>query len=256
MNNTQKVYNQKLTDTIRSAEAICLRKIDYSETSQIATFITDEWGKVSVIAKGSKRQKHTTLMPIELLHVYKIIYRDKSPQYLNILTHMDIVSSYSNVAEDYNQYLSTCNILGLCNTLLQNDQPHRELYNSVKSFLDELLVTPLTTQLVTMKRTAMILDLTGFYPSLLQCYECKKKISTRTVMFSFAFGSSICNNCWNHHSDSMQLELKTLYLIDYLKKGAVDEMKHYGKHNFLQAEQLLTKHIAYITEKRSKKPKI
>ncbi|MHC4155757.1 MAG: DNA repair protein RecO, partial [Planctomycetota bacterium] len=38
-------------------EAICIRAVDYSETSQIVTFFTRANGKVGAIAKGSKRPK-------------------------------------------------------------------------------------------------------------------------------------------------------------------------------------------------------
>ena len=36
-------------------QAVCIRTIDYSETSQVATFFARNTGKLTVIAKGAKR---------------------------------------------------------------------------------------------------------------------------------------------------------------------------------------------------------
>ncbi|MBM4027044.1 MAG: DNA repair protein RecO, partial [Planctomycetes bacterium] len=36
-------------------QAICLRTVDYSETSQVVTLFARQAGKVRAIAKGSKR---------------------------------------------------------------------------------------------------------------------------------------------------------------------------------------------------------
>ncbi|MFQ6036643.1 MAG: DNA repair protein RecO, partial [Sedimentisphaerales bacterium] len=47
--------------------AICIRAVDYSETSQIVTFFTRATGKIRAIAKGSKRPKSAFDGPIEIL---------------------------------------------------------------------------------------------------------------------------------------------------------------------------------------------
>ena len=37
--------------------AICLRTVNYSETSQVVTLLTREYGKIALMAKGSRRVK-------------------------------------------------------------------------------------------------------------------------------------------------------------------------------------------------------
>jgi len=46
--------------------AVCLHKVDYSETSQVLRFFTPDSGKINCIAKGSKRKKSAFLAPFEL----------------------------------------------------------------------------------------------------------------------------------------------------------------------------------------------
>ena len=54
--------------------AICIRAVDYSETSQIVTLFTKQNGKIGAIAKGSKRPKSSFDGPIELFAYGRIIF--------------------------------------------------------------------------------------------------------------------------------------------------------------------------------------
>ena len=54
--------------------AICIRAVDYSETSQILTFFSRDNGKFSAIAKGSKRPKSAFDGPIEIFAYGKIVF--------------------------------------------------------------------------------------------------------------------------------------------------------------------------------------
>ena len=66
--------------------AICIRAVDYSETSQIVTFFTRDTGKISAIAKGSKRPKSTFDGPIEILSHGRIVFADSNTEKLATLT--------------------------------------------------------------------------------------------------------------------------------------------------------------------------
>ncbi len=59
---------------IEKATGVIVRLADYSDTSQIATFVTDTAGIVRAIAKGSKRQDSATGGPLDLLTVNEIVF--------------------------------------------------------------------------------------------------------------------------------------------------------------------------------------
>ncbi|HOV78047.1 MAG TPA: recombination protein O N-terminal domain-containing protein, partial [Sedimentisphaerales bacterium] len=54
--------------------AVCIRTVDYSETSQILTLFGRLSGKIRAIAKGSKRVKSAFEGPIEVLSCGQIVY--------------------------------------------------------------------------------------------------------------------------------------------------------------------------------------
>ncbi len=76
--------------------AICIRAVDYSETSQIVTFFTRETGKINAIAKGSKGPKSAFDGPIELFASGKIVFVQKSER-LAILTEFKQQSYFSHL---------------------------------------------------------------------------------------------------------------------------------------------------------------
>jgi DNA repair protein RecO len=69
-------------------EGICLRRIDYSNTSQVASFLTPDAGRVSVIAKGVTRApKKGIRTGFDLLSRYELIYAIRRSGALQNLTY-------------------------------------------------------------------------------------------------------------------------------------------------------------------------
>jgi len=59
---------------VEKATGVVIRLTDYSETSQIATFLTDSFGKVTAIAKGAKRPKSGTGGALDMLTLNEIVF--------------------------------------------------------------------------------------------------------------------------------------------------------------------------------------
>lgn len=75
--------------------ALCLRKLDYSETSQILSLLTEKLGTVSVIAKGAKRPKSSTGGPLDVMCLYEVVIYDRSKRgVLNILAQAQLTDFF------------------------------------------------------------------------------------------------------------------------------------------------------------------
>ena len=66
--------------------AICLRKTDFSETSQVVTFFTRDAGKLGAMAKGARRKKSSFDGAIELFTYGEIVYSQKESAKMATLT--------------------------------------------------------------------------------------------------------------------------------------------------------------------------
>ncbi|MCC6465152.1 MAG: DNA repair protein RecO [Planctomycetes bacterium] len=75
--------------------ALCLRKIAFSETSQILTLLTDKLGTVGAIAKGAKREKSSVGGPMDLMCLYQTVLYDRTRrQVLSILAQAELLDFF------------------------------------------------------------------------------------------------------------------------------------------------------------------
>src|SRR5579863_10308152 len=78
---------------IQKTDALVLRAIDYSETSQIVWFFTREHGRVHAIAKGARRARSPFEGALEpLVHGEILFYRKK--QRMNEESGLDILKEF------------------------------------------------------------------------------------------------------------------------------------------------------------------
>ena len=120
--------------------AICIRAIDYSETSQIVTFFTRATGKISAIAKGSKRPKSAFDGPIEIFSHGKIVFSDSNKEKLATLTEFEqqpTQYAIRNTRYDISLFALNCCYFSaeLLNSLTHDYDPHPDLFDSFLQFL-------------------------------------------------------------------------------------------------------------------------
>ncbi|MBX3473217.1 MAG: DNA repair protein RecO [Planctomycetes bacterium] len=88
-----------------TTHALCLRKIDFSETSQILTLLTDKLGTTGAIAKGAKREKSSIGGPLDLLCLYQVVLYDRSRRgTLSILAQAELIDFFAAARRDYESF--------------------------------------------------------------------------------------------------------------------------------------------------------
>ncbi|OGG53065.1 MAG: DNA repair protein RecO [Candidatus Handelsmanbacteria bacterium RIFCSPLOWO2_12_FULL_64_10] len=114
-------------------EAVCLRRIDYSETSQVLHLYTRDSGKVHAIAKGSKRRRTRFNGPFDILGRYEIVRYPKPPGQLDLLTESDLLEDFAPLRRDYGRFAAACYALDVVETLTVEASPDRGLYELLVS---------------------------------------------------------------------------------------------------------------------------
>lgn len=88
--------------SLTTTHALCLRKIDFSETSQIVTLLTDKLGTTGGIAKGAKREKSSVGGPLDLMCLYQVVLYDRSRRgTLSILAQAELVDFFPAARANY-----------------------------------------------------------------------------------------------------------------------------------------------------------
>jgi DNA repair protein RecO (recombination protein O) len=220
--------------------AICIRAVDYSETSQIVTFFTKANGKISAIAKGSKRPKSAFDGPIEIFSHGRIVFTDSSREKLATLTELESASGtgiFTGTGGDL-FVLNCCYFAAeLLNKMTHDYDPHPELFDSFLMFLqnatgkenkNRILALLVIFQLVLLKEV-------GLQPVLDCCANCKSQYAERRTQYEIHFSSTangiICRDCESSFPDKIRLSppaadcLGNLKLIAEAKEKTLNEIE-------------------------------
>lgn len=116
--------------------AICVRTWDWSETSQTAVLITKNHGMIRVLAKGSKRDRSAFSGGLELCthgHMGAIL-RPSSD--LALMTHWDLLDPMRGVRQGLLPYNTAMLGVDLIPRLIQDHDPHPEVYEALYGLLE------------------------------------------------------------------------------------------------------------------------
>ena len=208
--------------------AICIRAIDYSETSQIVTFFARASGKIDAIAKGSKRPKSPFDGPIEILSHGNIVFIDSNREKLATLTEFQQQPALRNLYG--NLFVLHCCLFGaeLLNKLTHDYDPHPGLFDSFLEFMQnaneqqptgdrqgDILALLILFQLTLLKEI-------GLQPILSHCVNCKKSHEARATSSEIYFSSSangiICRDCEPSFPDKIRLTKEASACLVSLKQ--------------------------------------
>lgn len=173
---------------------VCLCKIDFSETSQVLRFFTPEHGKISCIAKGSKRRKSAFLAPIDLLSVYDLIRIEKRPGTLDILTQAERLRTFTRLRADYPRFVAACYAAEFTREFAPEGQKVEGLYERLVEALERLEAgVPVPDALFSFEAQAF--RALGYLPRVRECGVCRKAVSRPDTYFSVRDGGALCVEC-------------------------------------------------------------
>jgi len=239
--------------------AICIRATDFSETSQIVIFFSREHGKISAIAKGSKRPKSAFGGTIEMFSNGKIVFTDTDKEKLSTLTEFE--PNYGESAQgglQKNLFALNCCFFAaeLLNKLTHDYDPHPELFDSFLQFLQdakEEKENKQTLVLLIFFQLSLLKEI-GLQPILNSCVNCKSSHQSRAtsdeIYFSSFANGIICKDCEMSFPDKIRISKQTANCLGNLKLIAESQEKI-----LKEIEKILIHHFTELLGHRLKMAK-
>lgn len=195
---------------------ICLRKLDYSETSQILLLFGREHGLLRVIAKGAHRRTKAGASKfdggLDLLDVGDAVFTFDPAKELNLLTEWGLREGHLELRRSLRAMYLGQYAAELIARLFQEHDAHPALFDRLLQTVPEL-PTPRAEEAF----LAFQLDLlreSGYLPELGRCGECNLPAGEgETAWFSPHRGGVVCRNCEGAVPDRMPLDSRLLRLI-------------------------------------------
>lgn len=123
-------------------QAICIRLIDWSETSQIVALLTEEHGTLRGLAKGAKRTSPSSVARysggIELLTLGQAVGMIRPSAELANITEWDLQQGYWHLRQDLNAQRTALYAADLAGALVSELDPHPRAFAALGILLETL----------------------------------------------------------------------------------------------------------------------
>ena len=241
---------------------ICLRKVEYSETSQILTLFGQAHGVVRVIAKGAHRTTKQGASKfgggIDLLDLGQAVFTLDLEKNLGTLTEWTLVDGHLELRRNLRAMYLAQYAAELVSFLIEEHDPHEELFDRLEQTLIEL---PTARQEEVF--LAFELDLlreTGYLAELSTCVSCNSSLSDRELTyFSAARGGAICRNCEGVVPDRIGIDPRLLRMVQTLLRlprgnGHPHRLPRLTRYQTDPVNRLLAGHIEHTLQRRLRLP--
>jgi DNA repair protein RecO (recombination protein O) len=234
-------------------EAICIRALDYSETSQVVTFFTRANGKVGAIAKGSKRPKSAFDGPIEVFSHGSIVFSDANREKLATLTEFEQQPAFTNLS--INLFAFNCCLFAaeLTEKMTEDYDPHPQLFDSFLRLLQNVNERGDALALLILFQLSLLKEV-GLQPIVNACANCKRKYEVQDRRYEVYFSSSanglICRDCEGSFPDKIKITPESAGCL-----GNLNIIPNADERTQREIEKALVYHFTELLGRRPKMAK-
>jgi DNA repair protein RecO (recombination protein O) len=238
-------------------EAICIRALDYSETSQIVTFLTRQSGKVGAIAKGSKRLKSAFDGPIEVFSHGRIVFSDSNKDKLATLTEFEQQPAFTDLSANLLTFNCCLFAAELTEKMTEDYDPHPQLFEHFVELLKNIGDTGNksrdTIALLILFQLSLLKEV-GLGPVVSACANCKRRYEIRDTRCEVYFSSSanglVCRDCEGSFPDKIKITPESAACL-----GNVNMIPNADERTLREIEKVLVYHFTELLGHRPKMAK-
>jgi DNA repair protein RecO (recombination protein O) len=241
---------------------ICLRKVEFSETSQILSLFGRAHGLMRVIAKGAHRTTKAGASKfgggIDLLDIGEAVFTLDLEKPLGILTEWKLQEGHLALRRNLRAIYLAQYAAELVGLLIEEHDPHPDLYNRLEQTLADLATPRLEESFL-----AFQLDLlreTGYLPELPACVACNAVLTEREpAYFSPARGGVVCRNCEGVIPDRQPIDNRLLRMVQSILRlprsdGSAQRLPRLTRHQTNPVNRLFASHIEHTLQRRLRLP--
>lgn len=232
--------------------AICLRTSDYSETSQVATFLTRGMGVVRLLAKGTKRPKSKSGGALDLLAEGDLLF--SLPRSEGLGTLMEFSESVSH--GDLRRKGGTLNValymIELTGEMFAESDPHPEMFDLLSRALRRLGQPDAPPQAVLAYFQWRLLRHAGLLGAMDSCVSCGRALGGPArqagggeLFFSSQAGGVLCGACSRSAREAYRLGRGVLEAMATLQSAEAGQRVSLPEPQARDANRLLAYHAMH-----------
>ena len=235
--------------------AIVLRTRVHGESDKIVTFLTQDWGKLTGIAKGAKRSRRRFVNVLELFTHVRLRFRPSRSAELAFILGCELVQAFRRPSQDLQRFALASYMVELTDVMVAGREAGQEIYTLLLQALVSLEAsTPLPALFLPAFELRLLVEL-GYAPNLRSCHVCRTAILPRptdgpALRFSPSLSGLLCPRCDTQGGATFRLTPETLGLLQtWLASvhlpaaGAADRSPRISQETRSLVSRLLAQHL-------------
>lgn len=241
---------------IHQTPAIVLKKFDFRETSLIVHFYTRDFGKLSGILKGIRKEPAKFASTVELFSYNDIVFYKSRNSSLHLVSQCDLKDNYTLVRQNMFKIGAASLIIELIDILMHEEDKNEEIFNLGLVTLKELEMTDNPEKIMTIFKIK-ILALSGFKPNFDSCVSCNSKVIDQTK-FSLKLGGLLCMRCYGKDFNTRSIFRGTIASILHIQRNDFKTNLNLGLNPQIkkELELILNAFLRFHLEKDIKSEKV
>lgn len=228
--------------------AIVLKRRDQGEADRLLTVLTPDRGKLTLLAKGVRRQASRKAGHVEpFTHVDLLIAKGKS---LDLITQAETIAAHRPLREDLWRSTWAYYVVELADAFTVDADPQALLFELLAETLDRL--SQGTDPALCVRYYELhLLGLVGYQPQLFRCVQCNELLQPEVNFLSLDRGGVLCPKHGVNHPETIALALPVFKLLRFLQTRTWPEVAllQVSPATARQAESVLARYIVYHLER-------
>ena len=198
---------------IIKTEAVVLSKINYGDTSIIASLYSKDSGKMSVIIKGGRSPKSKIGMMVDPLNHLEIVFYKKESRDVQLLSGVEIISHFHHLKEDLERLKYSYAVIELVKNLSPENEPNIKTFKGIVRILSLFDSSNESPEILFGRFFLFFIEEVGYQLQLFKCSVCgKDDLKNKILGYNYDRGL-LCEDCRAENINNYEINSE---LFDYL----------------------------------------
>ena len=203
---------------IIKTEAIVLSKMNYGDSSSIASLFSEDLGKISVIVKGARSPKSKYGKIVDPLNYLSVVLYKKESREIQLLSGADIIEHFPSMKNDLDKLEYAYGVVELVKNLLADHEVNKRIFKGIIKILTRLNSGEEKPEITFGRFFMFLLKETGYEIQIDSCAICGKDKFNDVLYYNFEKGL-ICGECKKTVVDNYDVNLELLRYLNCLKNN-------------------------------------
>jgi len=231
-----------MPDIIKT-KGFILKTAPFKESSLFITLLTNDCGKIKVLAKGARRPKSKFCGTMEIFNLDEIIFYKKETKEVYTLSDASVIEDFKTLRLSPRKVNAGMVLCEFFEKTLPPEEYSRSAFRLLFGFLKDLQKTS-TSRIKPLTICYLIKALpeSGVRPHLTDCVRCSKKVvyDDKKIDFSIAAGGVVCEK--DYDDTVIFLKKETINLLDGILSGKRIDIEDTA---FLELERIIPDYLSY-----------